>query len=120
MLFWRRARNAPEQVDERRAVYGRELTGQLEGDAPILTLSTLRVHFEDGSSQLIDFRPVLKGELYGPLRDRALFEQVVIDQVAHTLVWPNDADFDPATLYSWPDSGPRLAELAETWTVPAT
>ena len=81
---------------------------------------TLRVHFEDGSSQLIDFRPVLKGELYGPLRDRALFEQVVIDQVAHTLVWPNDADFDPATLYSWPDSGPRLAELAETWTVPAT
>ena len=36
---------------------------------------TLRVHFEDGSSQLIDFRPVLKGELYGPLQDRALFEQ---------------------------------------------
>ena len=38
---------------------------------------TLRVHFEDGSFQLIDFRPVLKGELYGPLQDRALFEQMI-------------------------------------------
>ncbi len=28
----------------------------------------LRVQFDDGSSQVIDFRPVLKGKLYGPLR----------------------------------------------------
>ena len=76
---------------------------------------TLQVQFEDGHSQIIDFLPVLKGELFGPLQNRELFEKVVVDQEAHTLVWPNGADFDPATLYHWPVCGPRLAELAPTW-----
>lgn len=31
----------------------------------------------------------IHGELYGPLRDQALFERVRIDPEAHTLVWPN-------------------------------
>lgn len=56
---------------------------------------TLRVAFEDGTSQVIDFRPVLHGELYGPLQDQAFFDKVRIDPEAHTLVWPNGADFDP-------------------------
>ena len=81
---------------------------------------TLRVHFEDDSFQFIDFQPVLKGELYGPLRNRGLFDQVAIDPEVCTLVWPNGADFDPATLYRWPDDGPRLVALAKTWPVPAT
>jgi hypothetical protein len=50
---------------------------------------TLRVQFDDGTSQIIDFRPVLKGELYGPLQDATLFDQVRIDPEVHTLVWPN-------------------------------
>ena len=33
---------------------------------------TLRVLFDDGVSQLIDFRSVPKGELYGPLQDPSL------------------------------------------------
>jgi hypothetical protein len=39
---------------------------------------TLRIQFEDGTSQTIDFRPVLEGELYGPLKDPTLFSQVRI------------------------------------------
>jgi hypothetical protein len=35
----------------------------------------------------------------GPLRDQALFRQVRLDSEVHTLVWPNGADFDPATLH---------------------
>ena len=73
---------------------------------------TLRIRFEDDSFQLIDFRPVLKGELYGPLDNRALFDQVAIDSEVCTLVWPNGADFDPDTLYRWPEDGPKLAALA--------
>ena len=61
---------------------------------------TLRVWFDDASSQLIDFGPVLKGELYGPLRDPTLFDQVRIDPEVHTLVWSNGADFDPAILHN--------------------
>ena len=32
----------------------------------------------------------------------SLFGQVWIDPEVHTLVWPNGADFDPATLHDWP------------------
>ncbi|MGH9364299.1 MAG: DUF2442 domain-containing protein [Thermoanaerobaculia bacterium] len=77
---------------------------------------TLRVRFEDGASQVIDFLPVLIGEVFGPLADPHVFDQVRLDEEAKTLVWPNGADFDPATLHDWPEEGPRLAALAQSWT----
>ena len=76
---------------------------------------TLCVQFDDGTSQIIDFRPVLQGELYSPLQESTLFDQVRIDPEVHTLVWPNGADFDPAILHNWPESGPALKALAEQW-----
>ena len=80
---------------------------------------TLRVEFADGSAQVIDFQPVLKGELYGPLQNPSLFDRVQLDPEAHTLVWPNGADFDPATLHNWPEAGPKLVALAKSWKVRA-
>ena len=76
---------------------------------------TLRVGFADGVEQVIDFRPILSGELFGPLKDRAIFERVAIDPESHTLVWPNGADFDPATLHDWPRYADELAERAKRW-----
>ena len=76
---------------------------------------TLEVGFEDGSIQVVDLEPVLAGELYGPLRDPALFAQVKIDPEVSTLVWPNGADFDPDTLYHWPTHGPTMARMAQNW-----
>ena len=76
---------------------------------------TLRVVFDDGQEQVIDFRPMLVGELYGPLQDERLFKQVEIDPEVHTLVWPNGADFDPATLHDWPDYVESMRELAKRW-----
>ena len=76
---------------------------------------TLSVQFDDGTSQIIDFRPVLKGELYSPLQEPTLFDQVRIDPEVHTLVWPNGADFDPAILHNWSESGTALKALAEQW-----
>lgn len=81
---------------------------------------TLRVSFDDGTEQTINFRPVLEGELYGPLRDRELFDQVRIDDEAHTLVWPNGADFDPATLHDWPELLPAMEARARQWRRVAT
>jgi hypothetical protein len=57
----------------------------------------------------------LAGNLYRPLRDLALFSQVQIDPEAHTLVWPNGADFDPATLHDWPTHAEALATRARQW-----
>lgn len=76
---------------------------------------TRKVEFDDGLSRTIDFRPVLEGELYGPLKDRTLFDGVRIDPEVRTLVWPNGADFDPATLHDWPDVAGELVERARGW-----
>ena len=79
---------------------------------------TLAVHFDDGTSQTIDFWPVLAGELFAPLRDPAFFDGVRLDPEAHNLAWPNGADFDPATLHDWPTDGPELAARAREWPDP--
>ena len=42
-------------------------------------------------------------------------EQVRIDSEAHTLVWPNGADFDPSTLHDWPNVCGELAARARGW-----
>ena len=81
----------------------------------IISPYTLRIFFEDGIEHTIDFRPILAGELYGPLRDLELFNQVRIDLEVKTLVWPNGADFDPATLHDWPLYEQSLRELAKRW-----
>jgi hypothetical protein len=76
---------------------------------------TLCVGFDDGTEQTIDFRPVLGGELYRPLREISLFNQVKIDPEVHTLVWPNGADFDPATLHDWPENVKGLIARTKQW-----
>lgn len=76
---------------------------------------TLRVRFDDDTSQVIDFSPILEGRLYGPLRDLALFNQVRLDPEVHTLVWPNGADFDPATLHDWPVHLDAIKSMARRW-----
>ena len=81
---------------------------------------TLRVTFDDTTAQVIDFTPILQGELYGPLRDMALFNQVKLDPEVHTLVWPNGADFDPATLHDWPEQLESLKALAHQWALAIT
>jgi hypothetical protein len=81
----------------------------------VIGLYTLRVLFDDQTEQVVNLEPVLAGELYRPLRDLALFSQVKIDPEVHTLVWPNGADFDPATLHDWPLHAESLAARARQW-----
>jgi hypothetical protein len=76
---------------------------------------TLRVGFDDDTEQVINFQPVLACELFGPLRELSLFNQVVIDPEVHTLVWPTGADFDPATLHDWPEHVDALTARARKW-----
>ena len=77
---------------------------------------TLKIVFDDAKEQIIDFRPVLVGTLYGPLLNEHLFQQVEIDPEIHTLVWPNGADFDPATLHDWSMYLTSLVQLVKNWT----
>src|SRR5579875_2491567 len=81
----------------------------------IVSAYTLRVRFDDKSEQIINFRPILAGELYGPLSDLEVFNGVRLDSEVGTLVWPNGADFDPATLHDWPLHECAFKELARRW-----
>jgi hypothetical protein len=76
---------------------------------------TLKLRFTDRSEQQIDFRPVLEGEVFGPLQDLAVFNTVELDTTFGTLQWPNGADFDPETLHDWPKYCAELAAMARHW-----
>jgi hypothetical protein len=76
---------------------------------------TLTLWFADGSDQQIDFRPVLEGEVFGPLQDLTVFNSVELDTTFGTLQWPNGADFDPETLHDWPKYRDELIAMARRW-----
>lgn len=81
---------------------------------------TLEIRFDDGLIRTIDFEPILEGQLFGPLRDPAVFAQVSLDPEVHTLVWPSGADFDPAMLHDWPDHASAFEAAAKRWSKSAT
>ena len=81
---------------------------------------TLRVYFDDGTQQVINFEPVLYGEMYGPLRDVEIFNQVALHPELCTLVWPNGADFNPWTLHEWPQLADKLSRQARSWELELT
>ena len=71
---------------------------------------TIRIEFDDGTEQVIDFEPVLYGPVFGPLRDVTVFNQVKLNKDFGTLEWPTGADIDPAVLYDWPEHVESIIE----------
>ena len=62
---------------------------------------TVHVRFEDGLSADVDLSYLLDyGEVFEPLRDLEYFRQLHADGEAGTIVWPNQADIAPETLYA--------------------
>ncbi len=61
------------------------------------------VVFDDGVSKQVNLRRYLKGPIFKPMRDPKGFAKLRVDHEAHTIVWPNGADFAPDTLYLLPD-----------------
>lgn len=86
----------------------------------IVGLYILEVVFENNTRKIIDFAPVLHGEMYGPLFDPEFFKLVKLDDEVQTLVWPNGADFDPSTLYHWEQYVEELSGRAKEWQVSKT
>lgn len=76
---------------------------------------TLEIIFDDSEQRTINFRPILFGEMYAPLRDLNIFNQVKVDPEIHTVVWPNGADFDPATLREWDKNIEELLQRVQAW-----
>lgn len=75
----------------------------------------LELAFNDGFKKKINFKPVLKGEMYSPLKDLRLFNKVKVDDEVHTIVWPNGADFDPLILHDWEKYEGELIQRSSKW-----
>lgn len=68
-------------------------------EATICGPYSLRLTFNNGTRKRVNLLPLLDGPIFEPLRDPAYFARVVLDPVAGTVVWPNEADFAPEALY---------------------
>lgn len=54
--------------------------------------------YDDGVAGEVDLSDYLeKGRVFVPLKDKAFFAQAKVD--CGTLIWPNEADIAPETLY---------------------
>jgi hypothetical protein len=61
----------------------------------------VHVRFEDSTSADLDLSYLLDyGGVFEPLRDPEYFRQLKADSDAGTIVWPNEADIAPETLYA--------------------
>lgn len=78
---------------------------------------TLELKFNDGAIKEINFERMLFGEMFSPLKDHKLFNQVSIDPEVHTIVWPNGADFDPAILHDWDEFKDELIKRSSKWEI---
>lgn len=75
-------------------------TPQLE-KATVSSGHTVHVRFEDGLAANVDLSYLLDyGGVFEPLQDPAYFRQLRADPEAGTIVWPNQADIAPETLYA--------------------
>jgi Protein of unknown function (DUF2442) len=75
----------------------------------------VRVLFADGEVRDVDIEPLLEGPVFGPLRERVMFERVSVDELGDTITWPTGADLDPDVMYG---AGPADWEPPVRITVP--
>ncbi len=78
-------------------------------------LYKIKVTFDDSTEKVINLEHLLTGPLFGPLKDPEFFRKVKVDPEVATVVWPNGADFDPATLYEWNLYEKELTARARQW-----
>ena len=66
--------------------------------AKYLTDYRVWLSFDNNVSGEIDLCPELWGEIFEPLKDKALFSTVGLDATLKTIAWQNGADFAPEFL----------------------
>ena len=67
-----------------------------EVDVDYIKDYTLEMTFSDGVRKRMDFRPILQGEVFGELIDKAKFVQYGLTR--STIEWANGADIAPEYL----------------------
>jgi hypothetical protein len=73
-------------------------------DAEYLREYLIRLTFNDGVEETIDFAQWLEGPVFEPLKDVDYFQRFFIE--GGTVTWPNGADIAPETLHQLAKSRP--------------
>lgn len=69
-------------------------------DAKVRNDHRVQVSFDDGLAAEVDLSYLLDyGGVFEPLRNLDYFRRLRADREAGTIVWPNEADIAPETLY---------------------
>lgn len=61
---------------------------------------TLLVEFDNDQKRKYDVTPLLRKEMFAPLRNPALFKSVQVEQGGYAVVWNNDIDISEYELWS--------------------
>lgn len=69
----------------------------------------LHLTFNNGVVGEVDLEPELYGEIFEPLRNPALFQQVYL--TSRTIEWPNGADFAPEYLLTLLETQPTAMSM---------
>jgi hypothetical protein len=70
-------------------------------EAKVVSGYTVHVRFEDETTADVDLSYLLEyGGVFEPLKDPAVFRELRVDPEAGTIVWPNEADIAPETLFA--------------------
>jgi hypothetical protein len=77
---------------------------------------TLAVSFSDGTEQRIDFEPVLRGPLLGPLLEPAHSSKLCSTPRPGHWYSQTEPTSIPTTLHDWPEVRDELVACARTWT----
>ncbi|WP_446809798.1 DUF2442 domain-containing protein [Methylomonas sp. 2BW1-5-20] len=68
-------------------------------DVETLQNYELKLTFNNGVTGIADLSNALWGEMFEPLSDPLLFNQIRLDPALSTVSWPNGADLAPEFLY---------------------
>jgi hypothetical protein len=69
----------------------------------------LKVKFNDGKEIIINFEPLLVGEIFEPLKNPEYFRKFHIHPELEVITWPNGADFSPDYLYEKGNSQSKVS-----------
>lgn len=60
---------------------------------------TLVIEFDNEKKKKYDIRPLLKKEMFSPLKNPAFFKAVTVDQGGYAVVWGKDIDLSEYELW---------------------
>ena len=66
-------------------------------EAKYIRAYSIYLKFNDGMEGIIDFKTLLNGKIFQPLKNVEFFKEFILNP--WTLEWPNGADFAPEFLY---------------------